>query len=318
MPDFGKYSNYTEQSAFSGVVFGAQAPVLEVELNEMQEIFNHKLKLLSALMGDSILVPADGSISYDIDSMELSLVNCIVASGSVITAIPSAAVVMSPDNTIAYLRLTEKVVTSTDTLTEYGKVDGPTIENPIIDTRVGVETSRRKVITYALECADILPQNVPGSDTVFVKVGELAAIEADEHGNPVAPGTMGFSATNIVNNLVETLTAIEQKVTEVVENTTTGNSGMTVQHSYENGRLSLRFLHTGDAKTLPLATKTSPGLMMVGEGLDVDQQGKVSTNVTTQTEAVTAQIAENAMSPADVNGVFESLGVDPTPDDPND
>ena len=35
---FEKYTNYTDNAGVSGVVFGSEKPVLEVELNEMQEI----------------------------------------------------------------------------------------------------------------------------------------------------------------------------------------------------------------------------------------------------------------------------------------
>lgn len=322
MPDFGKYTNFTPETAFSGVVFGAQAPVLEVELNEMQEIFNHKLKLLATMMGDSLLVPTSGSVSYDLDTMELTLTNCVAVSEGFIVLIPLSKVFMSAENTVAYLRLTEKTVTHEDTLTAYGAVSGETIENPIIDTRVGVETSRRKVITFELECSDTMPLNVPGSNVVFVKVGELSAITEDAEGNPVAPGTLGFSVTNVINNLTETLNSIESKVTNLEQNPI--DTGMHVEHKYDpdGKRLTLTFTQNGSGGTspvaIPLATKTTPGLMKVGDGLEVAEDGTVSTNVTAQTEAVKTELMKSAATVEDVNNAFKSIGVDPTPDDPND
>lgn len=323
MPDFNKYSNYSSRTAFSSVVFGAQAPVLEVELNEVQDIFSYKLGLLSLLIGDSIIIPTSGSVNYDINTMELSVTNCVAVSGGLITLIHHDSVVMSQDNTIAYLRLTERTVSSEDTLTEYGKVGGGIIENPIIDPRVGVETSRRKVITYTLGCSNVMPVNTPGSSIVFVKVGELVAIENDEEGNPVAPGTLGFSVTNAVNNLADTLTSIEGKVINLEQNS--DNTGMHVEHSYDADakRLTLNFTQNGSCgnpspASIPLATKTTPGLVKVGDGIDVTPDGTISTSVTTQTEAVVQQISESATDEDDVNQVFKDLGVDPTPDDPND
>ena len=38
MANFDKYANYRDDAGVSSVVFGANSPVLEVELNEMQEI----------------------------------------------------------------------------------------------------------------------------------------------------------------------------------------------------------------------------------------------------------------------------------------
>ena len=41
MASFDKYTNYQNNAGISGVVFGAEKAVLEVELNEMQEIGNN-------------------------------------------------------------------------------------------------------------------------------------------------------------------------------------------------------------------------------------------------------------------------------------
>ena len=54
MPDFSKLTNYAKNSGFSEVVFGAQAPVLEVELNELQEIINTKMQYLCSFIGTSV------------------------------------------------------------------------------------------------------------------------------------------------------------------------------------------------------------------------------------------------------------------------
>ena len=35
---FDKYTNYKENAGVSSVIFGAEKPVLEVEMNEVQEI----------------------------------------------------------------------------------------------------------------------------------------------------------------------------------------------------------------------------------------------------------------------------------------
>ena len=51
MAGFDKYSNYNENTSFSSVVFGAEKPVLEVELNEMQQILNAKISRLCEILG---------------------------------------------------------------------------------------------------------------------------------------------------------------------------------------------------------------------------------------------------------------------------
>lgn len=52
MADFNKYTNYKDRYGVSGVVFGANATVLEVELNEMQEIQSNMLRdAINAIVG---------------------------------------------------------------------------------------------------------------------------------------------------------------------------------------------------------------------------------------------------------------------------
>ena len=52
MASFDKYSNYNENTSHSSIIFGADKPVLEVELNEMQQIINTKLsRIITALLG---------------------------------------------------------------------------------------------------------------------------------------------------------------------------------------------------------------------------------------------------------------------------
>lgn len=54
MPDFSKYSNYSEKESFSGVTYGANSPVLEVEQNEMQQIQDTKFKRLTDIIGSCV------------------------------------------------------------------------------------------------------------------------------------------------------------------------------------------------------------------------------------------------------------------------
>ena len=55
MSNFDKYTNYRNDAGVSGVVFGAEKTVLEVELNEMQEISKNMLRdLIKNVIGDGI------------------------------------------------------------------------------------------------------------------------------------------------------------------------------------------------------------------------------------------------------------------------
>ena len=68
MADFSKYTNYKDNAGVSGVVFGANSTVLEVELNEMQEIQKVAIRdLIRNIVGNGItdinkLVYEDGKV----------------------------------------------------------------------------------------------------------------------------------------------------------------------------------------------------------------------------------------------------------------
>ena len=68
MASFDVYSNYKDNAGVSGVVFGAEKPVLEVEVNEVQEIQKTMLRrAIKNIMGDGItdlskVVYEDGAV----------------------------------------------------------------------------------------------------------------------------------------------------------------------------------------------------------------------------------------------------------------
>ena len=74
MSDFNKYSNYTEESSFSSVVFGSNRPLLEVELNEVQQIINSKLNKIMKALGVKILFLSDPTYSDGVLTIDSALV----------------------------------------------------------------------------------------------------------------------------------------------------------------------------------------------------------------------------------------------------
>lgn len=158
MPDFTHESNYSEETSFSQIVFGSSAPVLETEMNELQEIIRTKFKYLSQLFGFNSGVIYGGSVSLSENIVTVS--NCYVFSGSGLFAyINSASVEVSQENCNVYVTLTENTITGNDTIKSYGNTEGSIITNPIYDSRLGVETSRRKVITYTLSASSVVPND---------------------------------------------------------------------------------------------------------------------------------------------------------------
>lgn len=171
MPDFSIYTNYTEKTSFSEVVMGNESPVLEVEINELQEIVNTKVKRLAQVFGACVTPFSNGSITFNESDKKVTLTNCIALSGEFSAFIPSASVVVSDTKKIAYVKLEKVSVTGNSTLKEYGNTDGSNLTNPIIDNRVGKETTRRNVIKFTVIAGVSIPSD---TDTIkYVRVGEF-------------------------------------------------------------------------------------------------------------------------------------------------
>lgn len=171
MPDFSKYSNYNEQTSFSGVTFGANSPVLEVELNEMQQIEDTKFKRLTDIIGDCVHPMSNGSVEFNASTKVLTLTNCVVIAHGFSAFISSATVTLSATNKYAYVKMEQKTVNGETALKAYGNTAGAPISNPVYDTRVGTETTRRRLISVTLSAGTSIPAN---TDTItYAPVGEL-------------------------------------------------------------------------------------------------------------------------------------------------
>lgn len=183
MADFNKYSNYNENTSHSSVVFGADAPLLEVELNEMQQIINTKLsRIITAMLGtSSVAFLEDSSLSFN-SSMNLARVqNCIVVTNNGLTAfIGDTTVGVTSTKNILYVKIQEETKTSADTLRGYGNTIGSVITNTIKDSRSPVETTRRKVVTWTLQSGSSVPADT--ETTKYVKIGTF-----DSATNTVTP-----------------------------------------------------------------------------------------------------------------------------------
>ena len=193
MADFNKYTNYSEKTSFDGVIFGANAPVLEVEMNEVQEIVDSKVKKITNAFGNCVIPIEDGTVAFS--EGNLSVKKCVIFSNGFTAFVPSASVALTGGSPIAYFALERKEVTHSSTLKEYGNTHAGTISNPIRDSRVGKETSRRYVITVTIKSGNSLPKD---SATVKnVPIGTLDPVNGfvpEFVTNPISD--FGFSVHN--------------------------------------------------------------------------------------------------------------------------
>lgn len=162
MSDFEKRSNYNKDAGVVQVKIGFEKPVLEVELNEMQEIQRQRVKdVIQAVVPNSVL--HGGTYTYSNGIFKIQEVTAIIE-GEIIY-IPSLQISAGNDD-IIYIRVWEKEITATTVMKAYGNEQGEVIPNYIVDSRVGQETSRRIVLAY-----DLVKSTE--SDGVYLKLGKI-------------------------------------------------------------------------------------------------------------------------------------------------
>lgn len=169
MASFDRYTNYTEKTSFSGVVAGDKKPFLEVEMNEVQEIFNTKLKRIAEVLGKSVTPLSGGNVSYS--AGVVTVANSIVIAEQLSAFIESASVTLDSTNNIGVVVLEEVDATYQSSLKEYGLVGGTSMTNPILDNRTTTETTRRKLVTVTLQAVSAVP-----SDTATKKYVEIGRV----------------------------------------------------------------------------------------------------------------------------------------------
>ena len=147
MSRFDNRSNYTKNAGINSVVFGSHTPILEVELNEMQEIQDKKLvDFFDSFIGNSI--SSKDAITYTNGVLNISECRFIV-NGHIIKC-TGLSIPLSEGKT-AYLKVKEVDADYTTELKEEGNQQSAVIvPNTIKDSRYDFATSERTIITYDL------------------------------------------------------------------------------------------------------------------------------------------------------------------------
>ena len=149
-PDFSKLSQYNKDSGVVAVRFGADAPILETELNEMQLIQNsQRTKILEYLVDDGL--SKEGTISFADGVLSIRTKRAFKDGLSVYI---DSATLNVPNGATAYLHIfEEQTVGPNDVMYKYGNKNGTVITNYIMDARYGQEISKRIVLSYELSTA---------------------------------------------------------------------------------------------------------------------------------------------------------------------
>lgn len=150
-PDFSTYTNYNPNSGVTSIIYGANVPLPNTELNEMQEIQRKNMKsLLNGLCEDGgILSLGNISCEESAETVKICISDSVfVVDGEIITV--KNVCIDFIANASLYLGVKEVIVDHNSELKENGYVDGEEINNYLINPIIGTETSKRKAIVYNL------------------------------------------------------------------------------------------------------------------------------------------------------------------------
>lgn len=147
MASFDKYTNHRDNAGVSGVVFGAEKPLLEVEMNEVQEIQKSMLRrAIKNIIGDGVTDLS--KIVYEGGAVKVKEGCALAVDGYMVE---STGLSLTASSGTVYLQVWEETATYSETLKKEGnQQDSATVTNWFKDNRSDTETSRRKVVKYTL------------------------------------------------------------------------------------------------------------------------------------------------------------------------
>lgn len=166
MIDFTQPSKYNSDANYSQVKYGADCPVLEVELNEIQETAQDRIrKLADTFIGNGI--SGEGKYTYESAKGLLTIKDEYAIVDGISVQINKLTLLVN-NNSSAYLKVWEEEINSLSKVKYLGNNQETTyLPNTLIDDRVGEETSRRLQIKY-----DLVTTNTD-SNCHYLKIGEV-------------------------------------------------------------------------------------------------------------------------------------------------
>jgi hypothetical protein len=160
MADFSKGSTYNSNANFQSIKFGADAPLLETELNELQDIQTEaRADIVRESIYSGFTVTGYTSTSYmsiPVNNIQTSGDSTAYVNGYKIVIPSGTKVALDPPPTtgsrddLVFLEVWKEEIDSTETIYSKGQAGGTTITNYLQDSRVGSETSKRVQLKWRL------------------------------------------------------------------------------------------------------------------------------------------------------------------------
>src|SRR3712207_3832729 len=159
-PDFSQKSRFSKEANYTSIVFGGDTPLMEVDLNEMQDILKEARAqvIRDTTVSGFISMKAitfDKSKGLDISPME----GYIDGYKVVVPKLNIPASKFSEEKTYSVvLSVWDAVVKSIDTIHKFGGEPLESIPNNLIDPRLNFETNRRLQRKWAIEVVESLDE----------------------------------------------------------------------------------------------------------------------------------------------------------------
>lgn len=179
--NFKYHSNFNETTSFQSVKFGYDRPILETELNELQQLQDNARQSLARRLtpsgfielvqkeftGDSILYNPVSNMVTKLNHIALApsrvLINGMEANLSgnfsyngydnYVLVDLGEAPTSGTRTDLVYLEVWQEVLTADDSILKYGYANGNVVSNTMIDPRVNNETSRRIALKWNIKVA---------------------------------------------------------------------------------------------------------------------------------------------------------------------
>jgi hypothetical protein len=145
--DFTRASSYVKDANYVNVKFGDDAPVLENELNEAQDIIRNKLKdTIYTQLGDGLY--NSNNITYTSGTFKITDTYALL--NGELLYISTLSLALAEGESV-YLDTTEAVKMYTDTIKRYGnQQETNNSTNKMFDTAINTESTRRTELIYNL------------------------------------------------------------------------------------------------------------------------------------------------------------------------
>ena len=167
MADFTQVSKFNKEANFESVKFGADAPLLETELNELQDIQNElRRNFTRELLPNGV----SNTSKIQFSNGNLTINDCKFIIDGLIIIVNNPLKVAVNNNDIVYLEIKEEEKAYLDSIKEFGNSQSSkVVTNNIKDIRVGIETSRRVQVTF-----NLVKQNT-NSNAKYIEIGKLTS-----------------------------------------------------------------------------------------------------------------------------------------------